>query len=115
MKFLLMIIDNEAAHAKLPPKEMERIMGEHGRFAEALQGAKKLVEGNRLRSGSQATTLKQRGGKRVTVDGPFTETKEALGGYYLIDVASKAEALEWAGRVPLFDGDAVEVRELWEM
>jgi hypothetical protein len=55
-----------------------------------------------------------RGGKRTVTDGPFTETKEIIGGYWLIDVSSKEEAIEWARRCPAGDGQVIEVREIFE-
>src|SRR5687767_3728260 len=114
MKFLMMILDNEAAQSKLPPAEMERIVGQHRKVAEELTRQKKLVNGSQLRPSAEATTIRLKAGKRVTVDGPFAETREVLGGYYVIDVASKAEALEWAAKLPMGEGDAIELRPLWE-
>lgn len=62
-----------------------------------------------------ATRVKNRNGKRVVVDGPFAETKEALGGYFLIECASKQEAIEWAARCPGADHGTIDVRPIWEM
>lgn len=81
-------------------------------FTEALATAGVLVSGDALHPVEQATTVRVRGGQRLVADGPFAETKEILGGYYLIDVADLDAALEWAERVPLAPYGSVEVRPL---
>jgi hypothetical protein len=115
MKFMLLILDNEKAQAARPAGEIDRIVNEHGRFAGELVAAGKLLGGNRLTPGAEAARVTREGQERVVVDGPFAESKEVLGGYYLIEVASKEEAVAWAKRCPIFEGDAIEVRQIWEM
>lgn len=79
-----------------------------------LAAAGVLVSGDALHPVEQATTLRVRDGQRVVADGPFAETKEILGGYYLIDVADLDVALDWAEKVPLAPYGSVEVRPLVE-
>ena len=71
--------------------------------------------GNRLKGADTATTLRYTSGKAVLHDGPFAETHEELGGFYIIDVASLDEALEWAKQIPVPGNGAVEVRPIWPM
>jgi len=87
----------------------------HGRFAQELQAAGKMVHGERLRPDSAASRVRFKAGQRRVMDGPFTETKEALGGFYLIECDTKQEAVEWAKKIPLRDGGFVDVRPIWPM
>jgi hypothetical protein len=114
MKFMLMILDNVKAQANLQPGDLDRIVKEHSQFAASLAAQKKLVDGQRLRPDNESTRITIEKGKRVVSDGPYPETKEILGGYYLIDCASKQEAIEWAKKCPIFESDAVELRPIWE-
>ncbi len=114
MQFLLVIFDDPTEWAKVSPAEVERVMATHHRLQEDLTAEKKFVGCNRL-SPTGAATVRVRDGKHVVSDGPFTETKEIMGGYYLIDCASRDEAIEWAKRLPLAEKrSCVEVRQLWE-
>ena len=94
---------------------MESMVQGHRRFTEELQAAGKMVHGERLRPDGDAHRVHLKAGQRQVVDGPFTETKEALGGFYLIDCDTKEEAVEWARKIPLRDGAFVEVRPIWPM
>jgi hypothetical protein len=114
MRYMLLISSDKAAP---PPQkgEMEAIMQGHQRFAEELQAAKKMVHGERLRPDDEASRVRLKAGQRQITDGPFTETKEVLGGFYLIDCDTKREAVEWAKKIPLREGAYVEVRPIWPM
>ena len=115
MKFLLMIFDDHAAWATVGPAEMDAVMKAHDRLQADLRAQGKWIGCERLRPGVEAATLRMRGAQHVVSDGPFTETKEVMGGYYLIDCASREEAIEWAKRLPLSEGrSSVEVRPIWE-
>jgi len=94
---------------------MEAIVQGHGRFAGELQAAGKMVHGERLRPDSDASRIRFKAGQRQVTDGPFTETKEVLGGFYLIDCDSKSEAIEWAKKIPLGEGGTIEIRPVWPM
>jgi len=114
MRFLLVIFDDPTEWAKVSPAEIERVMATHHRLQEDLTAQNKLVGCNRL-SPTGAVNVRVRDDKHVVSDGPFTETKEIMGGYYLIDCASRDEAVEWAKRLPLAEKrSCVEVRQLWE-
>jgi hypothetical protein len=114
MKFLLMIFDDHSEWGKVTPADIERVMQTHAQLQADLRAQGKLLDTNRLRPGDTATTIRVQGGRQVVSDGPFTETKEVLGGFYLIDCASQAEAVEWAKRLPLAERrSSVEVRAIW--
>jgi hypothetical protein len=113
MKYMLLITWDERAGLARAASADEAEVKEHGAFVEAL-GAR-LLEGARLRPTSEATRVQVRAGKPSVTDGPFTETKEALGGYYVIECADRAEALQWAARCPSAKHGTVEIRPLWVM
>lgn len=110
MKFMLMIMTDESAERALPSGEIDSIVAQHMAVGRDLRAAGKWVASGRLRFSDQATTIRVQGGTHVVNDGPFAETKEHLGGFYLIEADSKAEAIEWAKRLPLRDVGAIEVR-----
>ena len=113
-QFLLVIFDDPAEWAKVSPAEVERVMATHHQMQADLRAESKFVGCNRL-TPSGAATVRVRDGKHVVSDGPFTETKEIMGGYYLIDCASRDEAIAWAKRLPLAEKrSCVEVRQLWQ-
>jgi len=114
MRYMLLI--NSEKNAPAPQKgEMEAIMQGHQRFGAELHAAGKMVHGERLRSDEDASRVRFKAGQRQVTDGPFTETKEVLGGYYMIECDTKAEAIEWAKKIPLREGGSVEVRPIWPM
>jgi hypothetical protein len=84
-------------------------------FNEALTQAGVLLALDGLHPASKGARVTSSGGKKTVTDGPFTEAKELVGGYWLIDVKSKEEAVEWASRVPIGDGDIIEVRQVAEL
>jgi len=114
MRYMLLI--NSDKNAPPPQKaEMEAMHNAHMRLAEELMAAKKMVHGERLRGDEDASRVRFKAGQRQITDGPFTETKEGLGGFYLIECDSKSEAIEWAKKIPLREGGSVEVRPIWPM
>jgi hypothetical protein len=115
MKFLLMIVSDEKAEMTRTPEEGMQMIARYRQYAEDLGKSGKLLGGERLRPAAEAARVSNRNGKRVVVDGPFAETKEALGGYFLIEAASKQEALDWAARCPGADHGVIDVRQIWEM
>ena len=110
MKFMLMIMTDEKAEAALPPGEIDKIVAQHTAVSRQLRAAGKWVASNRLRFSGEATTIRVQGGKHVVLDGPFAESKEVLGGFYLIEADSREEAIEWAKKLPLRDVGAIEAR-----
>lgn len=115
MRYMLLICSDDKAGPLPPRAEMEALIAGHGRFADELQAAGKMVVGERLRPDSDTSRVRFKAGQRQVMDGPFTETKEALGGFYLIECDSKQEALEWAKKIPLREGGFIEVRPIWQM
>ena len=114
MRFLLMLFDDPAAWADVAPAEMEQVMAQHDRLTQALKAQGKWIACERLRPSAEAATMRVQNGRHVVTDGPFAETKEVMGGYYLVDCASRAEAVEWAARLPLAGRSTVEIRGLWD-
>ena len=114
MRYMLLI--NSPKGAPPPQKaEMDAIMQGHQRFGTELLAAKKMVHGERLRADDEASRIRLKAGQRQVTDGPFTETKEVLGGFYVIESDSKAEAVEWAKKIPLTEGGHIDVVPVWEM
>jgi hypothetical protein len=114
MRYMLLISDNEAEFDRLPEQELAQIMSDYGKFTAALQAAGAYVGGNRLRPVATAKSVRVREGRTLLTDGPFAETKEQLGGYYLIDVKDLDEALQWAAKIPSARYGTIEVRAIWE-
>lgn len=108
MQYMLLIYDNEAANAKVQEVEFPEWM----EYTRRLQEAGVMLSGEALRPTDTATTIRGKAGaKHELTDGPYVETKEALGGYYLIDVADLDQASDWASRMPhVKRGGIVEVR-----
>src|SRR5438094_51094 len=98
-----------------PREQTNEIVAAFMAYSQALSDGKVLVASNRLRPTSAATTVRIADGKTKVLDGPFAETKEQLGGYYLIDVPDLDAALSWASRCPAVRYGTVEVRPIWVM
>ena len=115
MLYMLLIHGAEEAYADKTEEEMGALVAEYERVAADLEEAGAMVSSHRLRPVETATTLRERDGELLVTDGPFAETKEQLGGYYLIDVADLDAAIAWARRLPSVRTGCVEVRPVWEM
>ncbi len=115
MEYMLLIYGNEQGMESVPQEQMRGVIDAYTAYTQALQDAKVLRGANRLRPTSAATTVRVADGQRRLVDGPFAETKEQLGGYYLIDVPDLDAALSWAARCPGAQYGCVEVRPVWAM
>ena len=115
MKYLLMIYASEAQENAIPPAEMGKVLQAYGAYSEALVKAGAMQAGERLRPTSDATSVRVRGGKTEVLNGPYAETREQLGGYYLIDVPDLDSALSWAARCPSSSFGTIEVRPIWAM
>jgi len=116
MQYMLLINEDESVYeGEDGAALMEKTLAGHMALAQAW--AEKGVEfsGNRLKPGSTATTIKWDHGSHALHDGPFAETHEELGGYYVIDVANLDEAIEWARQIPVPGKGAIEVRPVWPM
>jgi hypothetical protein len=110
MQYMLLIYDDGATWGRMAEDERNAVMAEYFQFTEDLRKAGKHVAGDALQPISTAKSVRVRDGSTQTTDGPFAETKEALGGYYLVDVDSEAEALEWAAKIPSARFGTIEVR-----
>ena len=112
MQYLLLMYANEAAWDSMPGDQSSAMMTEFGAYTQDIIASGHFKAGNRLDLVSKATTVRVRNGKRSVTDGPFAETKEQLGGYYLVEAADLDEAIELAGRVPGARIGSVEIRPI---
>ena len=111
MRYVLLIA-NDVAQGEASEAEMQAWW----QYTTDLEKSGKLRGGERLKPSSSATTVRQPNGKTLLSDGPFTESKEQLGGYYVVDADNLDEAVSWAEKMPHFArGGSVEVRPIWEM
>jgi hypothetical protein len=115
MKYMLLIYSNEQAFQALSKEATEQGMAAYGAYTQALTQAGVLAGSNRLRPTNTASTVRVANGKTQVLDGPYVETKEQLGGYFMIDVPDLDAALSWAARCPGASHGAVEVRPIWPM
>jgi hypothetical protein len=113
MQYILMLYVNEAGWPKLTKAQQEQGMAAYTAYSEALSKAGVLKGASRLQPSSTATTVRVADGKPQVLDGPFADSKEQLGGYYVIDVADLDAALSWAARCPATGHGVVEIRPLW--
>jgi hypothetical protein len=115
MQYMLLIYGDEKAAAAMPKADVNKTLPAYEAYTRALQGAGALVAGSRLQTTHSASTIRVRDGKSQVLDGPYAETKEQLGGYYLIEAETLDAAIEWAARCPGAAQGAIEVRPLWQM
>ena len=115
MKYMLLIYGNEAALQQASQADRERITASYGAYTEALKKAGVILGGDRLRPSTSATTVRVTDGKTSVLNGPYAETREQLGGYYMIEAPDLDAALSWAARCPGASHGTMEVRPLWEM
>lgn len=115
MKYMLLIYGNEAAMEAASEPDKARTLAAYGAYTEAMMKAAALVAGDRLRPSASATTVRSAAGKTQVLDGPYAETREQLGGYYIIDAPDLDAALSWAERCPAAGSGVVEVRPIWSM
>ncbi len=115
MKYLLLIYADEAAEAAASDTDNAAMMAAYGAYAGALVEAGVMVGGERLRPTAMATTVRVKGGKTEVLNGPYADTREQLGGYFLIEVPDLDAALRWAARCPTATHGTIELRPLWAM
>ena len=115
MQYLLMLYSNEAGWPAMTPAQQQQGMAAYKAYTEALRNAGVLRASDRLQPTSTATTVRITDGKSQVLDGPYADTKEQLGGYYLIDVPDLDAAISWASRCPGASHGLVEVRPIWGM
>jgi hypothetical protein len=112
MQYMMLIYGDEKIYESMSETELKQLMAGFGQYTEALESAGVLRGGSELAPVHSATTVRVTKAKPVCTDGPFAETKEQLGGYYLIDVPNLDEALGWAARCPAAVSGSIEVRPL---
>ena len=110
MKYMFLIYRDESAAT-----DGEAMMASYMAYTQALVGAGVLVGGDRLRPASMASTVRVSNGGTKVLDGPYADTKEQLGGYYIVDAPDLDAALKWAARCPGASHGTVEVRPIWSM
>jgi hypothetical protein len=115
MRYLLLICGDETADNALSPDELQARMARYNDFGEEMGQRGVLLGGERLRPTTDATTVRVRAGETVTFDGPFAETKEQMGGYYMVDCNDLDEAIEVAAKIPAAETGSIEVRPIWEL
>jgi hypothetical protein len=112
VKYLMLIYGAESAWANMPTEEMEQIYAAHRAYGDEMQHAGVVRGGAELQPTTSATTVRFANGRPTTLDGPFAETKEQLGGYYMIEVDNVDQAIAWAQKMPGMTDGAVEIRPL---
>ncbi len=115
MKYLLTIYTDESRWAEATPQDLQDMMSDYEAYTREVIEAGVMLGGEGLARGGTATTVRVRGDEVLTSDGPFAETREQLGGYYLLDCADEEEAIGWAARIPgTRSGSAIEVRPVMD-
>ncbi|HEY0305672.1 MAG TPA: YciI family protein [Longimicrobiales bacterium] len=112
MRFMMIVKANKDSEAGVLPTEQE--LADMAKYNEQLVKAGVMLAGEGLQSSSKGAKVRYDGAKRTVIDGPFTEAKELIAGFWLIQVKSKEEAIEWAKRVPFQEGE-VELRQIFEL
>jgi hypothetical protein len=113
MQYLLMIYQNEAEYGKIDPAALQKVYEEYGTFTQSIIQSGSFKAGDRLQPTATATTVRVRDGKTLTTDGPFAETREQLGGYYLVEAKDLDAALAIAASIPGARFGSIEVRPIW--
>src|ERR1700681_4048618 len=113
MQYILMAYVDEGGWTKLTKAEQEQGMAAYRSYNEALTKAGVLKGSSQLQTSAAATTVRVANGKSQVLDGPYADSKEQLGGYFIIDVADLDAAISWAARCPAAGHGVVEVRPLW--
>jgi len=112
MQYMILIYGDEKAYANATEEEMGKVYAEYMEYSKALVAAKVFVGGASLKDIATATTVRVKNGKTTTTDGPFAETKEQLGGYYIVDCATLDDSVKWAAKCPGAQFGSCEVRPL---
>ena len=114
MRYLCLIYENEKSFETMPKEEADAVFGEYFTFTEGIKQSGKHLGGEALQPSQTATTVRVRNGKVTTTDGPFAETKEQLGGYYLINANDLNDAIQVAAKIPSARYGSVEIRPIME-
>ncbi len=112
MQYLLLIYSNENTEADMSPEQKGAFFGEYMEYTRSIQASGNFKAGDALQPVAKATTVRVRDGKSLTTDGPFAETREQLGGYYLVEAADLDEAIKLAARIPSARHGSIEIRPI---
>jgi hypothetical protein len=115
VQYMLLIHDDPSAWAGMSEEQVNAVMGEYFAYSDAIRKEGIFVDGQPLQGRDAAHTVRVRDGERIVADGPFAETKEIVGGYYVVDCASLDQALDAAARIPSARFGAIEVRPIAQM
>jgi hypothetical protein len=115
MKYLCLIYEDETRWQNMPKAELDKVYAEYTAFKDDIKNSGHLIGCNPLQPTNAATTVRVRDGKVSTTDGPFAETKEQLGGYFLIEARDLNDAIQVASRIPSARIGSIEVRPVWEI
>ena len=115
MKYLCLIYEDESFWSKTPKPELDAIMVDYRAFGTTYRQSGNVLGGNALQPTTSATTVRVRNGKMSTTDGPFAETREQLGGYYLLEAKDLNEAIQIAAKIPGAKTGSIEVRPIMEI
>ncbi|HEY2332892.1 MAG TPA: YciI family protein [Acidimicrobiales bacterium] len=115
MRYLLLICTDESAMAAMSPDEATAMTASYMAYGDEMAARGVLQGGERLHPTSSATTVQVRNGEVLTLDGPFAETKEQMGGYYVVECENLDEAIEVAAKIPGATQGSIEVRPIWDM
>jgi len=115
MKYLCLIYDEERKLAAMTKSEMDALMAEYYAFSKSIRDGGQYVAGEALQPVNTATTVRVRNGKLSTTDGPFAETREQLGGFYMISARDLNEAIQIASRIPSARLGSIEVRPIMDV
>jgi len=115
MQYLLLIYRNDAEYVKMDPAERKQMSAEYGAFTQSIIQSGHFKAGDGLQPTTTATTVRVRDGKTLTTDGPFAETREQLGGYYLVEAKDLNEAIALAARIPAARTGSIEIRPIMEI
>jgi hypothetical protein len=114
MKYLAIIYNDESLYVDATPEQIGEIFAAHGAFGEAAGAAGVFVGGEGLQGTNTATVVRVRDGERLLTDGPYAETKEQIGGYYLLECKDLDDALNWAAQIPEAKTGSIEVRPVMD-
>jgi hypothetical protein len=114
MKYLLTIYNDESAYADATPEQIQQVMAAYDEFTRELAESGTMLSGEGLQPSSTATSVQVRNGEVVASDGPFADTREQLGGYYLLECRDLDEAIGWAAKIPGAQDGTIEVRPVMD-
>lgn len=115
MRYMLLIYGDPTLAESMTPEEGQKVMADYFAFTQSIVESGEMVSGEPLQGVETATTVRVRGGRAASTDGPFAETKEVLGGFYVVDCKDLDRALELAARIPGAQAGSIEVRPIMEL